>query len=243
MTETRTAVVTGGSGAIGGAICRRLASDGYFVFVCGNQGIDRANSVVEEIRAAGGDARPLMFDVADSSAAERSLAEVAADSRAVGAVVHAAGLGQRSLMLQTPAPTVEAVIAANLSGFFFSVRPLLRKMMRLRGGSVVAVGSIAGDSGLDGCSAYSASKAGLVGAVRSLAREAGAYNIRANVVSPGWIAAGMNQSDPPDHVMNRIPLRRSGCVQDVASVVSFLCSDEASYVTGAVIPVSGGLDM
>jgi 3-oxoacyl-[acyl-carrier protein] reductase len=158
-------------------------------------------------------------------------------------VIHGAGVVKRSLFAQTSSYTWESAIATNLNGFFYMLRPLLRKMIRLRDGCVIALSSVIAPRGLEGQGAYAASKSGLIGAVRSLAREVGPYNIRANIVSPGWIRAGMNQGDPPEQVKNRIPLRRAGQAEEVAELVSFLCSSRASYISGAIIPVAGGLDM
>lgn len=239
----KAAVVTGGGGGIGSALSRRLAQDGFYVYVCCNGNKDAGAEVVSHIRAEGGDGAVLTFDVKNAAATEKALTEVAAGSRQIGAVVHAAGIVKRAFFAQTTAADWESVMGANLNGFFHAVRPLLRRMILARGGSVVAISSIVADRGLEGQGAYAASKAGLVGAIRSLAREVGPYNIRANIVSPGWISAGMNNGEPPEQVKNRIPLRRGGSPEDVAEAVAFLCSSRAAYITGSVIPVSGGLDM
>jgi 3-oxoacyl-[acyl-carrier protein] reductase len=243
-TQAQTAaVVTGGAGGIGSALSRRLAQEGFYVYVCCNGNRDAGAAVVSQIRSQGGDAEVLTFDVKDAAASEKALAAVADGSRQISAIVHAAGVVKRALFAQTSSANWESGVAANLNGFFHSVRPLLRRMILARAGSVVAISSVVADRGLEGQGAYAASKAGLIGAVRSLAREVGPYNIRANIVSPGWISAGMNKGDPPEQVKNRIPLRRGGSPEDVAETVAFLCSPRASYITGSVIPVSGGLDM
>ncbi|MBR0865887.1 SDR family oxidoreductase [Bradyrhizobium diazoefficiens] len=243
MPSAKSAVVTGATGAIGSAICRRLARDGYFVYACGHANAAAAASLVDELRFAGADGQALCFDIAEAKATEKNLAQVLEDPREIGAIVHAAGIVRRSLSLQTSVADWESTVAVNLNGFFFLIRPLLRRMIRARDGSIVALSSVVAERGLEGQGAYSASKAGLTGAVRSLAREIGPHNIRANIIAPGWIKAGMNQSDPPKQVLDRIPLRRSGQPDDVASLVSFLCSPDATYISGAIIPVSGGLDV
>ncbi|HLJ89996.1 MAG TPA: SDR family NAD(P)-dependent oxidoreductase [Candidatus Angelobacter sp.] len=237
------AVVTGGAGGIGSALSQRLAQDGFYVYVCCNGNREGGAELVSQIRSQGGEAELLAFDVKDAVAVGQSLKPVSEGRRPIGALVHAAGVVSRTLFATTSSESWETVVAANLNGFFHCVRPLLRRMIRDGQGSVVAISSVIADRGLEGQGAYAASKAGLVGAVRSLAREVGSYNIRANIVSPGWIRAGMNTGDPPEAVRCRIPMRRAGTAAEVAEAVSFLCSPRASYISGAVIPVSGGLDM
>jgi len=242
-TLTKAAVITGGNGGIGSAISLRLAADGYFVYICCHGNEAAADAVLREVKNEGGDGEVLAFDIGNATATEKALAAVVEGPREVAAVIHGAGVVKRSLFAQTSSYTWESAIATNLNGFFYMLRPLLRKMIRLRDGCVIALSSVIAPRGLEGQGAYAASKSGLIGAVRSLAREVGPYNIRANIVSPGWIRAGMNQGDPPEQVKNRIPLRRAGQAEEVAELVSFLCSSRASYISGAIIPVAGGLDM
>jgi 3-oxoacyl-[acyl-carrier protein] reductase len=240
---TRAAVITGGNGGIGRALSLRLAADGYFVYICCHANQTAAECVLAEVRAKGGDGEVLAFDIGNAAASEKALAAVAEGPRDVGAVIHGAGIVKRSLFAQTSSAGWESAIATNLNGFFNLLRPLVRRMISLREGCVIALSSVIAPRGLEGQGAYAASKSGLIGAVRSLAREVGPYNIRANIVSPGWIRAGMNQDDPPEQVRSRIPLRRAGKAEEVAELVSFLCSPRASYISGAIIPVAGGLDM
>ena len=236
-------MITGGNGGIGRAISRQLAADGYFVYICchGNQAA--ADAVLQDVKGDGGDGEVLTFDIGNANEAERALATVVDGTRDVTAVIHSAGVVKRSLFAQTSSNAWDAAVSTNLNGFFYTLRPLLRKMIRIRNGCVIAISSVIAPRGLEGQGAYAASKSGLIGAVRSLAREVGPYNIRANIVSPGWIRAGMNQGDPPEPVRSRIPLRRAGHAEEVADLVSFLCSPRASYISGAIIPVAGGLDM
>lgn len=242
-TSTRAAVITGGNGGIGSAVSRRLAADGYFVYICCHGNKAAADSVLEQVKSDGGDGEVLAFDIGNGTATEKALAAVVEGPRQIAAVIHGAGVVKRSLFAQTSSYTWESAIATNLNGFFYMLRPLLRKMIGIRDGCVIALSSVIAPRGLEGQGAYAASKSGLIGAVRSLAREVGPYNIRANIVSPGWIRAGMNQGDPPEQVRNRIPLRRAGQAEEVADLVSFLCSPRASYISGAIIPIAGGLDM
>jgi 3-oxoacyl-[acyl-carrier protein] reductase len=242
-TFTKAAVITGGNGGIGRAISRRLAADGYFIYLCCHGNKAAAETVLEDIGNQGGEGEVLAFDIGNVAATEKAMAAVVEGPREVAAVIHGAGVVKRSLFAQTTSDTWDAAIATNLNGFFYMLRPLLRRMIRLRDGCVIALSSVIAPRGLEGQGAYAASKSGLIGAVRSLAREVGPYNIRANIVSPGWIRAGMNQGDPPEEVKKRIPLRRAGQAEEVADLVSFLCSPRASYISGAIIPVAGGLDM
>ncbi len=220
-----------------------LGRQGYEVWLGCREHVDRAAEVCDAIRSANGSAEVLPFDVTDAGCCRRVLGAFIDARGPVSALVHAAGVVRRLLLLRTSPADWDAVIDTNLTGFYNVCCVVLRGMIARRGGSIVAIGSVVGARGLEGQMAYCASKAALVGAVRSLTREVGAYDIRANVVSPGWIEAGMNSSQSVDAVVDRIPLRRAGHPDEVAAVVSFLCSAASSYVSGAVIPVSGGLDV
>lgn len=235
-------VVTGGAGGIGKALSLRLARDGYFVYVCCHENSTAGSAIVDLIQSESGAGELLTFDVSDGKAAERCLDLVCKGPYAVTSIVHAAGIVRKQLFIKTSQESWDAVLSINLSSFFYCVRPLLRSMILAREGSIVAISSGIAQRGLECQSAYAASKAGLTGAVRTLAREVGPYNIRANIVSPGWINAGMNQDVPLGPIQERIPLRRAGTAEEVAEVVSFLCSTRASYITGADIPVTGGLE-
>ena len=243
MLERPRALVTGASGAIGQAIACSLAEQGFEVWLGCRSRVKEASELREAILSRGGSAEVVAFDVTDYESCQSKLSALIAERGSVSAFVHCAGVVRQKLLLRTMPDDWNTVLATNLSGFYHVCRAVLRGMIQQRSGSIIAIGSVVGNRGLEGHTAYTASKAGLVGAARSLAQEVGSYNIRVNVVSPGWIDAGMNSQRPVDKVLQRIPMQRVGSPEDVAPLVSFLCSPAASYITGAEIPVSGGLDV
>ena len=237
------ALGTGASGAIGGAVSMALARQGFEVWLGCRQHEDRAAEIRDRIVSADGTAEVVAFDVADFARCRQTVGALIEARGPVSVVVHAAAVVRRQLLLRTSPADWSAVMDTNLTGFYNVCLVAVRGMIAQRRGSIVAIGSVVGAHGLEGQTAYSASKAALVGAVRSMSRELGPYDIRANIVSPGWIDAGMNSGRSAEKVLDRIPLRRAGRPEDVADVVSFLCSPASSYVSGAVIPVSGGMDV
>lgn len=243
MTGDRIALVTGSSRGIGRAVALELAGQGYEVWLNFKNRHGEAGAVREEILTGQGRAELLPCDVSDAKACETQIGARIAARGHVSVFVHCAGVAHESLLLHTSPEKWEQVMSTNLGGFYNLCRVVLKGMIRQRGGSIIAIGSVIGLRGLAGQTAYAASKAGLVGAVRSLAREVGRFNIRVNVVSPGWIETEMTRGRPVEQVLNRIPLGRPGHAEEVAHLVNFLCSAQASYITGADIPVSGGLDM
>jgi len=243
MPERRRALITGASGAIGQAVALSLAEQGFEVWLGCKSRIEEASALRDKILNLGASAQVLPFDVTDYESCQSRIGSLVAEHGPVSALVHCAGIVGHKLMLRTMPEDWNAVLATNLSGFYHVSRAVLRGMIQQRSGSIVAIGSVVGNRGLEGQTAYTASKAGLVGAARSLAREVGSYNIRVNVVAPGWIDAGMNSERDVEKVLARIPMQRAGTPEDVAPLVSFLCSPAASYITGAEIPVSGGLDV
>ncbi len=237
----RRALVTGGSGDIGSAICRQLAADGLHVIVHGNANLDRAESVVEEIRHSGGSAQAVAFDVADGDATRVALDALLADGP-LQVVVNNAGIHDDAPMAGMTEAQWRRVIDVSLHGFFNVTQPLLLPMARKRWGRIVSISSVAAVLGNRGQTNYAAAKAALHGATRSLAREMASRGITINVVAPGVIAGRMaDQAIPAEMIKQMVPAARAGTPDEVAALVRFLCSDAAGYISGQVIGVNGGM--
>lgn len=240
MTAQR-ALVTGGSGDIGAAICRALALEGMHVIAHANSQPARAEAVVAEIQAAGGQADVSVFDLTDADAC-RSACETLLASGPIQVVVHNAGIHDDAPMAGMSEAQWKRVIDVSLHGFFHVLQPLLLPMARTRSGRIVAISSVAGMIGNRGQTNYAAAKAGLHGAILSLAREMASRGITANVVAPGLIEGRMSQdSFSAEQIKQIIPAQRAGKPEEVAAVVRFLTSAAASYVNGQIIGVNGGM--
>ena len=240
------ALVTGASRGIGAACARALAEAGYDVGVGFASDADGAAATAAAVEEAGARATVHRADVADEAAAGAMVEAVEEALGPLDAVVLNAGITRDGLAVRMGGEDWSAVIDTNLSGAFYTARPALRGMLRRRSGSIVAVSSIVGLIGNAGQANYAASKAGMLGMVRALAREAGGRGVRVNAVAPGYIATDLTSAlsdDQRSALLASTPLGRLGEPEDVAAAVVFLCSPEASFITGAVLSVNGGLAM
>ncbi len=241
MTEQRSfALVTGASRGIGAAIARTLARAGHPVLLNYRSQDELAAQIKSEIERDGGQARLLKFDVRDAAAA-RKILEPLAQELPIGVVVNNAGIARDASFPSMDWPAWEDVTRTTLDGFFHVTQPLVMPMVRRRSGRIINIASISGVIGNRGQVNYSAAKAGLIGATRSLALELAKRNITVNAVAPGPIETDMLDDAPVDMILKAIPMRRFGTSEEVAALVGFLASEAAGYITGQVISMSGGL--
>lgn len=238
--------VTGGSRGIGRAIATTLGSGGATV-VLGYAGNDAAaQETCRLVESSGGRAEAKRFDVADAAACQAAIEETVKTHGGLDVLVHNAGVAIDQLLLRLKDEDLERQLAINLKAAFYLCRAAARPMMKRRGGSIVNLSSVVGEMGNVGQTAYAATKAGLAGFTKSLARELASRNVRANLVSPGFIDTDMTRALPEDvraKMLESIPLGRLGSAEEVAKVVAFLASDASSYVTGELIRVNGGMLM
>ena len=240
----RIALVTGASRGIGRAIAERLAAQGAHV-VAAARG-ENARAVVDEIASAGRRAEVAALDVVEPGAAEAAVKAVVEKHGRLDVLVNNAGIARDQLMLRMKRDDWDAVLTTNLTAAFALTQAALKPMIKQRGGRIIAIGSVVGQSGNAGQANYAASKAGLIGFSKSVALEVASRGITVNVVAPGLIDTDMTRAiteDARTEWESRVPLRRLGTPDDVAAAVCFLASDEASYITGQVVAVNGGLYM
>ena len=244
--KDKVALVTGGSRGIGRSICVELAARGAHVYVNYRSGEDAAKETVALCEKAGGSAQTIGFDVADPEAVEAGIKQILAEQKNLDILVNNAGVNKDQLLIRTALEDWDSIVATNLSGTFYLLKAAGRAMMKQRAGSIINISSVVGRSGNPGQTAYSASKAGLIGMTKSVAKELGSRAVRVNAVCPGFI-----ETDMTGHLMNggkeelekAIPLGRVGKPEEVAKAVAFLACDDSAYMTGAVLDVNGGLYM
>jgi 3-oxoacyl-[acyl-carrier protein] reductase len=235
------ALVTGGSGGIGAAICKRLAADGHHVIVHANRGREKAEAVVAAIVAAGGSAEAVAFDVTDRAASAAAL-EKLLEAGPVQILVNNAGIHADAVFPGMTDAQWDSVIDVSLNGFYNVTRPLVMAMMRTRWGRIVNISSVAGIAGNRGQVNYAAAKGALHAAGKSLALELASRGITVNAVAPGIIETGMIEgSFDADAIKRLVPMQRAGKPEEVANLVAFLASEQADYISGQVISINGAM--
>lgn len=242
----KVALVTGASRGIGRQIAIKLAKCGATVIVnyCGSK--EKADEVVESIASNGGKAEAMQCDVAVYSETEQLIAAVLDKYGRVDILVNNAGVTRDNLLIKMSEQDFDLVIATNLKGAFNTIKHLYRNFIKLRAGKIINISSVSGVMGNAGQANYSASKAGIIGLTKSMARELSSRNVCVNAVAPGFVETDMTEKMPEavlENAKKAIPLQRLGKAEDIANVVAFLASDSADYITGQVICVDGGMQM
>jgi len=237
----RRALVTGGSGGIGAAICKRLAREGHFVYVHANLGLEAASAVAADISASGGKAQTVSFDVTRADATHRALESVLNEGP-IQILVNNAGIHDDAVFPGMSADQWHTVINTSVDGFFNVTQPLMMPMIRTRWGRIVNLSSISAITGNRGQVNYAAAKGALNAATKSLALEVASRGITVNAVAPGIITTPMSKSAFDDETIARlVPMKRAGLPEEVAGLVAYLTSEEAGYVTAQVLSINGGM--
>lgn len=244
--EKEIALVTGGSRGIGAEICKALTQKGFHVLINFSSREEKAKEVLDQITKNGGSGDLLGMNVGDPDQVDEKFKWIQQTFGRLDALINNAGMTVDSLLLRLKNEDLDRVLDINLKGAIYCTRSAAKMMMKARKGSIVQISSVVGEMGNPGQSAYTASKAGLIGFSKSVARELASRGIRVNVVTPGFIQTDMTESLTPDQkeaILRSIPLGDMGKPQDVAQAVAFLVSDDSAYVTGQVLGVNGGLYM
>ncbi|MEO7774140.1 MAG: 3-oxoacyl-ACP reductase FabG [Steroidobacteraceae bacterium] len=237
----RRALVTGGSGAIGAAICRRLAAAGHFVYIHAHLQVSTAEALAAELNASSQQAAVVTFDVTDERSTRQRL-EALLEDGPIQILVNNAGIHDDAVFLGMSARQWHRVVDVGVDGFFNVTQPLTMPMVRTRWGRIISIASVSGLIGNPGQVNYSAAKGAIIAATRSLAIELASRKITVNAVAPGFIAAAQaTQTVDPATILRRVPMKRAGRPEEVASLVEFLASEDAAYITGQTISISGGL--
>lgn len=235
------ALISGGSGTIGAAICKRLARDGMHIIVHANASLQKAEAVKNEIQSFGGSAEVTCFDATDASATESAIKELLRNGE-IQILINNAGIHDDAPMAGMTQTQWRRVIDVSLNGFFNLTQPLLLPMITTRWGRIVSISSIAALIGNRGQTNYAAAKAGIHGASRSLAIEIASRGITVNVVAPGIIESPMTENSfDPKRIKTLVPMQRAGLPDEVAALVAFLVSEEAAYISGQVISINGAM--
>jgi 3-oxoacyl-[acyl-carrier protein] reductase len=235
------ALVTGGSGALGAAISRALAMQGLSVVIHANSNLAAAEAVAEEIKSAGGSATAVAFDITDGPASRQALEKIL-ERGPIQVLINNAGIHDDAIMPGMRPEQWSRVIDVSLNGFFNVTQPLLMPMLRTRWGRIVSVSSVAALMGNRGQTNYAAAKAGLHGASKSLALEVASRGVTVNVVAPGIIASPMaDHAFSKEAIEQMVPMKRAGTADEVATLVAFLTSEQAGYISGQVISINGAM--
>lgn len=237
----RVAIVTGASKGIGRAVSLELARSGYRIVINYRMDEQGARETLHQIRQLGSDGEIVQFDVSNYEDTQQKLEDAFLRYPSIDALVNNAGVSADNLFIMMPRRDWDTVVDTTLRGFYNVTKPVLEKMIVQKRGAVVSIASVAGLIGNRGQANYSAAKAGLIGASRTVATEVARLGIRVNVVAPGLIDTDMIKAAPVASIKSIIPMARIGKPQEVAKVVRFLCSEDASYITGQVISVNGGM--
>lgn len=241
MNDKKTAIITGASRGIGRATAIELAKTGYFVIINFKSNEAAAQETLNLVRSTGGDGEISQFDVADNTQTKDAVKTIIEHHKNIQVLVNNAGITADGLFMLLGEDEWDSVINTSLKGFYNMTKPVLREMVRKKRGSIVSVSSLSALMPNRGQANYAAAKAGIIAASRALSTEVARFGIRVNLVAPGLIETDMIKEAPVEQIKQIIPMARLGKPEEVANVIRFLCSDDASYITGQVIGINGGI--